>query len=95
MTDKLIDFSKGELIITGYIISTTGTALAVNQEISLQNGNYSVLKDVKVSFNNNEVEHNREPLYTATYLNLLEYSDDYTKSIGLQYGFDKDTVNAY
>ena len=94
MTDKLIDFSKRELIVEGYIISTTATPLAAKQEIGLQNGNYSVLKDVKISFNNNEIEHTREPLYTTTYLNLLQYSDDYSKSIATQYGFDKDTRNA-
>ena len=93
MTDKLIDFLKGELVIEDYIILTTGSPLAANQEIGLLNGNYSVLKDVKISFNNNEVEHNREPLYATTYLNLLEDSDDYSKSIATQYGFDKDTTN--
>ena len=33
-------------------------------------------------------------MYTTTYLNLLEYSDNYTKSIALQYGFDKDSTNS-
>ena len=82
MTDKFIDFSKGELVVEDYIISITATPRASTQEVALQNRNYSVLKDVKVSFNNNEVVHNREPLYT-----------DYSKSIATQYGFDKDTIN--
>ena len=75
------------------IIEGVGGNLTVNSDISLQNGNYSLVRDVKVSFNNNEVEHNREPLFTTSYLNLLEYSDDYTKSIALQHGFYKQISN--
>ena len=91
LTDKLIDFSQGELVVVGSVQSTTGTPLANNDDISIQNGFYSILKDVKISFNNNEVEHNREPLFTTTYLNLLEYSPDYASSLAVQYGFIKDT----
>ena len=46
----------------------------------------------KISFNNNEVEHNREPLFPTTYLNLLEYSPDYASSVAVQYGFVEDTA---
>ena len=38
-------------------------------------------------------EHNREPLFTTTYLNLLEYSPDYASSVAVQYGFIKDTAH--
>ena len=95
LTDKLIDFSKGELIITGHIESTNGTPLPNGDDIGLQNGFYSVFRDVKISFNNNQVEHNREPLFTSTYVNLLEYSPDYASSIATQYGFIRDTELDY
>ena len=91
LTDKLIDYSQGELVLEGYMESTTANNLAAGNDISTQNGFYSVLKDVKISFNNNEVEHNREPLFTTTYLNMLEYSPDYASSVAVQYGFIKDT----
>ena len=92
LTDKLIDFSKRELVIEGYIEGVGGN-LAINSDISLRNGNYSLVRDVKVSFSNNEVEHNWEALFTTSYLNLLEYSEDYTKSIALQHGFYKQISN--
>ena len=91
LTDKLIDFSRGKLVLQGYIESATANALAGAAVIGIQNGFYSVLRDVKISFNNNEVEHNREPLFTTTYQNLLEYSPDYASSIAVRYGFIKDT----
>ena len=94
LTDKLIDFSKGELILSGYMESTTAVVLAGGMDISIQNGCYSVLSDVKISFNNNEVEHNREPLFSTTYLNWLEFSPDYTQSVAEQYGFSADVNGA-
>ena len=36
LTDKLIDFSQGELVINGYIQSTTGNALAGAAVIGIQ-----------------------------------------------------------
>ena len=66
LTDKLIDFSKGKLELTGHIVGT-GNALIQAAVIGIQTGFYLVVRDVKISFNNNKVEHNREPLFTATY----------------------------
>ena len=80
LSDKLIDFSQGELVISGSVTSTTEKALGNNQDIGIQNWFYSILADVRILLNNNEVEHNREPIFTTTYLNLLEYSPDYASS---------------
>ena len=93
-TDKVIDFSEGELEISGFVTSTTGTVLDNNQDIGIQNGFYLILKDDKISSNNNEAEHNREPIFTSTYLNLLEYLPDYASSTAVQYGLVKDTDRA-
>ena len=38
LVNKLIDYSEGFILINGYISSTTGTALANNDVISIQNG---------------------------------------------------------
>ena len=92
LTYKLIDFSKAELVIEGYI-EGLGANLVAGNNIAPQNGNYSLARDVKISFNNNEVEHNREPRFTTSYLNLLEYSEDYANSIAQQHGFYKQTSN--
>ena len=46
LTDKLIDFSQGELVISGYIESTTGNALAGAAVIGIQSGFYSILRDM-------------------------------------------------
>ena len=52
LTDKLIDFSQGELGISGYIKSATGNALAGATIIGIQTGFYSILIGIKISFNN-------------------------------------------
>ena len=35
--------------------------------IGIQNGFYSLLRSITISRNNNEVKHNREPLFTTTF----------------------------
>ena len=91
LTDKLIDFSQRELVVGGYIESTTGNALAKPAVIGIQNGFHSVPKDTRILINNNEDEHNREQLFTTTFQNLPEYCPDYASSVSVQYGFIKDT----
>ena len=60
--------------------------------LSIQNGTNSLFADVKVSFNNNEVEHNRRCDLSTTWLNMLEYSPDYAASNAVQWGFVKDVA---
>ena len=81
LTNKLIDYSDAFILFEGYISSTTGTAIADNDIVSIQNGSNSLFTDVKVSFNNNEVEHNRRPDISTTWLNMLECSPDYATSV--------------
>ena len=86
LTDKLIDFSKCELVVEGYI-EGIGANLDAGNNVTLQYGNYSLVRYVKTSFNDNEFEQNREPLFTTSYLNLLQYSEDYANSIAQQHVF--------
>ena len=51
-----------------------------NNVIGIQKSTYTTLKDIKISSNNNDAEYNREPMYSTTFLNFLEYSPDYTES---------------
>ena len=90
LVNKLIDYSEAFIIFDGYISSSTGTALANGNIVSIQNGTNSLFADIKLSFNNNEVEHNRRPDISTTWLNLLELSPDYAGSLGVQWGFVKD-----
>ena len=90
LVNKLIDYSEGFILFEGYITSTTATALNTGDIVDIQNGTNSLFTDVKVSFNNNEVEHNRRPDISTTWFNLLEYSPDYAGSNAVQYGFVKD-----
>lgn len=92
LVNKLIDYSDGFILFEGYISSTTANPLTNGDIVDIQNGANCLFKDVKVSFNNNEVEHNRRPDISTTWLNLLEYSDDYARSVAVQYGFARDTV---
>ena len=92
LVNKLMDYSEAFVFFEGYITDTTGTALANNDIISIQNGTNSLFSDVKLSFNNNEVEHNRRPDISTTWLNLLEYSPDYAASNAVQWGFVKDAA---
>ena len=85
LTDKLIDYSDSYFLFKGYL-----TAAAAGDMIALQNGSNCIFKDVKLSFNNNEVEHNRRPYLSTTWLNLLEFSPDYAGSVAVQHGFVKD-----
>ena len=84
LTDKLIDYSDSYFLFRGYLTAAAGDV------IGLQNGSNCLFKDVKLSFNNNEVEHNRRPYLSTTWLNLLEFSPDYAGSIAVQHGFIKD-----
>ena len=92
LVNKLMDYSEGFILINGYIASTTGTALANNDVVSIQNRTNSLFRDVKLSFNNNQVEHNTRPDISTTWLNLIEYSPDYAGSNAVQYGFVKDAA---
>ena len=48
MTNKLIDISWGELVVSGFIESTTDNALAGAAVIGILNGFYSLLTDTKI-----------------------------------------------
>ena len=92
LTNKLIGFSDGFILFTGRIDSAAAPAPGANSDedlVGLQNN--AIFKDVKVSFSNNEVEHNRNPGLSTTWLNLFEYSDEYTSSVATQWGYAKDT----
>ena len=93
LTTKLMNYSEGFLLVTGYIHSTdAGNALANNDIVSIQNGSNSLFIDAKLSFNNNQVEHNIRPDISTTWVNLLEYSPDYASSIAVQWAFVKDAA---
>jgi hypothetical protein len=91
VTKNLIDYSSGYIIIEGSIVSTTDTDLD-DGNIAIKNGSNSVVSEVIVRLNNDEVDKNRYVHLTSTYLNLLEYSDDFTKN-ALQYAFAKDSTS--
>lgn len=93
MQDKLVDYSQGYIKITGYIASSTATALAAANDVGLQNGSNSVINTATVRFNNSEVDKNHHVYFTTTILNLAEYSPDYASSFAVQYGFAKDTTH--
>ena len=89
LVNKLIQFSDGYFLFQGHIESTTATAITDQDNIGIKN--CSVFKDIKISFNNNQVEHLRNPMMSTTFLNMLEYSTDYARSIATESGFVKDT----
>ena len=69
------------------------TPIADNHGVRIQNGTYATLKDNNISFNNNRVKHNREPMKLTTYLNFLENSPYYTESVVVHYGFSSDVYD--
>ena len=64
-------------MLRGKIESATADALVADNDICIKNGSNSIVSDVTIRLNNNEVDKNRYAYLTTTYLNLLEYSDDY------------------
>ena len=92
VADKLVDYSQGYILLDGYIISNDAQHDLTDGNIAIKNGSNSVVFEATVRMNNNEVDKNRFVYLTTTYLNLLEYSEDYTKN-ALQYAFAKDTTS--
>jgi hypothetical protein len=92
VADKLVDYSSGYIILEGVIESTTANNLDPGNNIAIKNGSNSIVSEATVRLNNDEVDKNRYIYLTTTYLNLLEYSDDYTKN-AIQYGFARDTAD--
>ena len=92
VADKLVDYSKGYILITGTISSTAAaTPLVAGNNIAFKNGSNSIIKSATVRLNNNEVDQNHHVYITTTYLNLLEYSGDYSRN-AQQFGFVADDV---
>ena len=85
-TSQLLQWGEGFLIFRGNLQRAAGGDWPDDQVVTIQNGTNSLFESVKVSMNNNEVEHNRRADF-GTFVNLLEYSPDYTSSIATASGF--------
>ena len=90
IADKLVDYKSGYIYLTGAIkASSAAQNLAAANQISFKNGSNSIIETATVRLNNTEIDKNHRVYLTTTYLNLLEYSNDYLKN-AKQYAFDED-----
>ena len=90
-TSQLVQWGEGFLIFRGNLQRAAGGDWGDDQVVTIQNGTNTLFESVKVSMNNNEVEHNRRADF-GTFVNLLEYSPDYASSIATASGFVKDVA---
>jgi len=88
--DKLVSYHDGYILVKIKISSSTNTVLLNTADVALKNGNNCVIEDCRVRIEGTEIDQSRMNYITMTYLNLIEYSDDYAKSIAESYGFAKD-----
>jgi hypothetical protein len=90
IADKLVDYKEGFIYLTGIIkASDAANNLANVDHISFKNGSNSIIETATVRLNNTEIDKNHRVYLTTTYLNLLEYSNDYLEN-AKQYAFDEE-----
>ena len=90
--DKLVSYHDGFILVKCKIKSSTATALTAAADIALRNGSNSLVQKALVNFENKEIDNSLHNYLTTTMLNMLEYSDDYARSVAEKYGFAKDSA---
>lgn len=90
LMNDLCDFANSYILIDGRIEKTGGADYDANTDVAIKNGSNSLVQSCIVKINGTEIDHPTHNYLTFTVSNLLEYSDDFSRSIGEQYGYAKD-----